>query len=155
MKQSAVLSIAIGALLIAFASESEASEVKRRPVRPALLEGTRPPIVEAKARTNELNITRYDAVATVVRARTPGKKFAVFSADPQFIEHGAVVLFEARSVGGNGSLTRWRCIAKTDVAECLGSPLKIRYLSDDDRVVLTARMKPLHETAEVATFARN
>lgn len=90
----------------------------------------------------ELDLDTYYNQVTVVRERSPGKMYASFSADPQLLDEGSVVVFEINSVAKSGTVPRWRCIAIRDVAECLGAPVKIRYLPADERIVLTAKIIP-------------
>jgi hypothetical protein len=139
--------------LVCIAAAEE--KATREPIKPVLIEGTRPPIVAADHRTNELLLDRYDRVQKIVRKRTEGKTYALFTAEPQLIDRGAVMLFEIKSVSDKGVVPRWRCIAVRDVAECLGVPVKIAYLPDDDRMVLTAMVKPASEltAAEAAGLA--
>jgi hypothetical protein len=103
--------------------------------------GKRIPFQVEKARTNELSFDTYHSGFEIVRQRTPGKEYATFSAEPASIERGAEIVFEIRSVG-KANLVRWRCVAKTDVAECLGAPVRVRYLGTDEKIVLTANLVP-------------
>lgn len=111
----------------------------------------RAPIAPAHARKSELPLDRYESNITVVRKRTEGKEVATFVAEPRLIDRGAVVVFQAISQAESGSVLRWHCIAVRDVAECLGKPLKLRYLPKDDRIVLTARVLP--RTKELVRIA--
>lgn len=106
----------------------------------------RPFQAPGERRTSGAVIDRYEQPFEIVRERTEMKKWAIFSAEPQAIERGAVMVFEAVSVSSRGSVPRWRCVAIHDVAECLGSPLKLRYLPGDHRIVLRVSLKP-KETA--------
>jgi hypothetical protein len=121
---------------------SAEQKATREPIKPQLLDGARAPVAPAKLRTNEFFLDRYDRVQKIMRKRTEGKTCALFTAEPQLIDKGAVMLIEIKSVSKSGSVPRWRCIAVHDVAECLGVPVKIAYLPSDDRIVLTATLKP-------------
>lgn len=143
--KAVVVACAISLTLSGTSPAMAEEHVQRVPLHPAILAGTRAPIVEAKLRETEIPMDRYDHDVKIVRQRTEGKTYATFMAEPQLIEKGAVALFEIFSVSDLGSVSRWRCIAVRDVAECLGAPVRIKYLADDESVVLTAKMKPDHE----------
>jgi hypothetical protein len=115
----------------------------------------RAPLVVAKLRTTELRVDRYNKVEKVVRMRHEGKASASFTAEPMLIDQGAVMLFEIRSVSKKGAVSRWRCIAQNDVAECLGTPVTVRWLEGEDRMILTAVMKPLAEAPDTTGLASN
>ncbi|MCC7382578.1 MAG: hypothetical protein IT384_12145 [Deltaproteobacteria bacterium] len=102
----------------------------------------RAPLEPAQLRESTLSLDRYGRELVIVRERTPGKRVATFVAEPRFLEAGMRMVFEARSEAKSGSVVRWRCIATQDVAECLGSPVRIAYLPQDERVVLVARVEP-------------
>jgi hypothetical protein len=138
-------SISLAALMtISKPARAEPSKA-REPIKPVPAEGTRSPLVEAKVRTTELVVDRYNRVQKVVRMRHEGKTYASFSADPQLIDKGAAILFEIHSISPKGGVSRWRCVAVNDVAECLGVPIKVRWLEGEDRMVLTATLKPQNE----------
>lgn len=110
--------------------------------------------VAVPARATPLDLSRYHNAVEVTRTRTPGKRFAVFHAQPRLLERGSFVLLEARSVAQSGVVVRWRCVARHDIAECLGRPLKLRYLPADQSVVLTAKVMPESELATALAVAR-
>ncbi len=45
---------------------------------------------------------------------------------------------------------RWRCVAVHDVAECLGRPVRIRYLPGEKKVVLTGILRPKYSKEGLA-----
>ena len=105
----------------------------------------RAPVTAAPARATELSMDRYHNSVTIVRERTSGNVLATFVAEPRLLDRGLVMVFEAVSVAATGTIPRWRCIAITDVAECLGRPLRLRYLPADERITLKATLKPASE----------
>lgn len=105
-------------------------------------EEPRHPVLPGHARSTALEIDRYEVPLSIVRTRSPGQRAATFYADPQLIEASAVLLFEIKSKQGAHEVSRWRCLAVHDVAECLGAPVRIRYLPSDSALVLTAVSKP-------------
>lgn len=111
------------------------------------------PIEQVEARTSEFSFETYHSGIQIVRERSPGKSYATFIADPYLIDSGAAVIFEVRSVAKTGSVLRWRCVARDDVAECLGAPVKVRYLPKDEKIVLTARLVPQSEVDVNAAMA--
>ena len=123
---------------------------KRKPVTKTV-HAARAPITPAHLRKSELALDRYESSLKVVRNRSDGKEVATFVAEPRLIDPGAVVVFEAVSEAKAGRVRRWHCIAVRDVAECLGAPLKLRYLPKDERIVLTARVLP--RTAKLMAIA--
>ncbi|MCK6549393.1 hypothetical protein L6R52_26355 [Myxococcota bacterium] len=141
---------ALSLFVLSTARGAEASErAGRAPVRPAIEAGTRAPVMPAPIRRSELRVSSYDQIVTVVRERGEGKRFATFSAEPALLQPGSAAVFEIRSDGTRGSLVRWRCVATRDVAECLGRPVRLKYLSDDERMVLTARLVPAARAGRV------
>ncbi|MBI4821239.1 MAG: hypothetical protein HY791_33575 [Deltaproteobacteria bacterium] len=103
----------------------------------------RAPIAPADQRVTEMSLDAYQRTMVVSRERTPGKDFAAFSSDPHLLESGSVMVFEVRSIAKTGEIVRWRCVAERDIAECLGgSGVKVRYLPNDERIVLLARLEP-------------
>jgi hypothetical protein len=112
--------------------------------------GARRPFRATQERTSDVRIDRYDAPTTIVRERTELKKSAVFFADPQPVDKKAIVLFEAYSVSSATSTPRWRCIAIDDVAECLGAPVEIKYLANDEKIVLVTTLKPRNAPETIA-----
>jgi len=83
----------------------------------------------------------------IARRKMNGNRSTVFYADPQPVPSDRVIVFEVSSIGPAGVLTRWRCIAVDDVAECLGRPVEVRYLPTDEKIVLTAT---LHRAEDIA-----
>lgn len=116
----------------------------------------RRPLRMAERNETELVIDRYQRPFTVERVRTEMKKAAVFHAEPQTIEKSVILVFEIESVSPLGNVPRWRCIAVSDVAECLGRAVKIKYLPGDEKVVLHATAKPRYtrEGQALAAAAR-
>ena len=100
------------------------------------------PAQSTQIRETTADISSYNEVITITRNRTNGKEFASFFADPQLLDANSVLRFEAKSVSSFGSITRWQCTAIHDVAECLGKPLKIRYLEEDTKIELSFRLQP-------------
>jgi hypothetical protein len=95
----------------------------------------RSPLFQGEERETELSLTRWETDVVVERTRSFGRKFAVFSADPQAIVDDAVLVFQVESAGE----IRWRCVAVDDVAECLGAPVRIRYQAAEETVRLTVK----------------
>ena len=112
------------------------------------------PLQPAQLHSTPVRFDRYERQSRVVRFRTPGKATASFSSDPFLLEAGSMAVFEIRSVALTGSVQRWRCVAIHDVAECLGSPVKLRYLPNDTKMVLTATLKPRDQRIEGALASR-
>ncbi|MEQ9496201.1 MAG: hypothetical protein RIT81_05065 [Deltaproteobacteria bacterium] len=77
----------------------------------------------------------------IVRERTPGKKAVTFSAMNEKIDAKAEVVFEIRSESSDRDLPRWRCVARKNVNECFDKPVRIAYLANDDRVVMSVRVQ--------------
>jgi len=102
----------------------------------------RKPMDYNSVRETTAEIESYENEITIVRHRSSGKTLASFHADPQLIDQNSMMIFEVKSHGETGSVSRWRCIAIHDVAECLGSPVKIRYLPEDTRIEMSFRLKP-------------
>ena len=147
----------VGAMIFAeLAHADDLVRAPRTPLRPIGAVSPRAPLSQ-NARARRLLFQRYEQIMTVVRERSPGKSFATFAADPQPLEPGSQMVFEIRSESGSGGTTpRWRCVASRDVAECLGAPVRIRYLSGDRRIVLSLRVRPASrpELGEVGVAAR-
>ena len=93
-------------------------------------------------RETTADISSYNQVITITRNRTDGQEFASFFADPQLLDTNSVLRLEVKSVSSYGAVTRWQCTAVHDVAECLGKPLKIRYLEEDTKIELSFRLQP-------------
>ncbi|MBI2376419.1 MAG: hypothetical protein HYV07_20660 [Deltaproteobacteria bacterium] len=124
------------ALLVSMALSFITADPSSEPV-------ARAPLVPAPQHVTQINLDAYQRTTMVTRERSPGKQFAAFSSDPHLLEPGSVMVFEIRSVAKSGEIVRWRCIAEHDVADCLGGKgVKVRYLPNDERVVLTARLEP-------------
>ena len=128
-------------LLMPFALTSSAAEA-REPLTPAV------------HRTTKVNSDVYHQPAVIVRQRTGTRSYATFSAEPQLLTSGSAVVFEARSVSDEGAVSRWRCVARHDVAECLGSPLRLMYLPDDVAITLEVEIVPLAEVEDSKPAAR-
>lgn len=103
---------------------------------------TRQPLAPSRSNTTVVPYRRYHEATEIVRERSTGKSFASFHANPQLLERGMVATFQIRSEAETGAIDRWRCVAVRDVAECLGAPVKLRYLPDDSRMVLTVTVVP-------------
>lgn len=88
-------------------------------------------------RTHSIAIQEAGDAARVVRERTPGRALARFVAAPRAITPGHWVRFAAHSEGRGERTERWSCVAFTDVEECLGRGVEVRYQPGDERVVLT------------------
>lgn len=113
----------------------------------------RAPLHKVQSRGTALKLDRYHNHVTIVRRRTPGKMYASFHAEPKLLDDGAVVVFVVRSVAATGVVPRWRCVAIHDVAECLGAPIRLRYLPADREIVLTATLVPENELAAALEVA--
>ena len=139
MIKSTCIAAGLAMVLAAQVSSARADEAKK-------------PIAPAKARATEIVLDSYDDEVAVVRKRTPGKRTVTFSADPQLLGDAALAVFRVRSISPLGSVTRWSCVAVDDVAECLGRPLKLRWLADDTRMELGVTLMPraLREEALIA-----
>lgn len=108
---------------------------------PEVSTGRRAPLV-AESTSHKLSVDRYYKRAEIVRRRVDGAEFAVFVAEPALLESGVKLAFDVRSVAESGTVLRWRCVARTDVAECLGVPLRLRYLPHDSEIVMTVSVLP-------------
>lgn len=102
------------------------------------------------ARTTEVPLVRYHQATTVVRSRTEGHRFATFEAEPTLLTTGSAMVFEIFSMAPSGVVPRWRCVALHDVADCLGIPVKVQYLPNDEKVVLKATLVPTNELNETS-----
>lgn len=100
------------------------------------------------ARTTEVPLVRYHQATTLVRPRTEGRRYASFEAEPSLLTPGSAMVFEIYSMAPTGVVPRWRCVAVHDVADCLGTPVKVRYLPRDEKVVLKATLVPATEVSE-------
>lgn len=102
----------------------------------------RDPLTASLPKETAVTLESFYQTQEIVRVRSKFRGSAVFTASSQEIDPRAVLVFEARSESNDGERARWRCVARYDVAECLGDPLKIRYLPGDKRVVLTITTLP-------------
>ena len=94
------------------------------------------------SRTTIVPMDRYHRETRIVRERSVGKEHVLFSADAQPIDSAARLIFEIRSESDDRAVVRWRCTAVNDVSECFDKPVKVRYLPEDARVVLSVRLAP-------------
>ena len=115
----------------------------------------REPLAPSARRTTTVPTDVYHRPAVIVRERTGVRAYATFSAEPQLLTPGSAVVFEARSVSPTGAVSRWRCVARHDVAECLGRPLRLRYLPADVAITLEVEVIPEAETEPPAALARS
>jgi len=130
---AAITSLLVLAPWSAAAAEgSSATEVPER----------RTPLEPGEVRTTTLDFDKYFKPIEIVRERTEGMSFATFYAEPKLLEEGVAVVFTAVSVAKTGVVPRWRCVARRDIAECLGRPLKLRYLPNDERIILRVVVQP-------------
>lgn len=100
----------------------------------------RTPFWQRPARETELTMERWDQPVVLERTRSFGRDRAIFFADPQPIPDAAVYVFEASAAGEDNP--RWRCVAVDDVAECLGTPVRVEYSRPRETVRLTIRAVP-------------
>ena len=135
--------LAIGFFGMAYQVEAKPNQQGETPVDIAKKAARRAPLKAAVLRGTSFNLERYHSQIEVVRMRTVGKDFASFVAEPRLLDRGSVMIFEIRSVAKTGSVKRWSCVAQNDIAECLGKPVRIRYLPADEKVVLVAKLKPV------------
>ena len=148
------LAVGVAALCsptLAFAKSGSESKTSKQ--KTAKLE-KRIPVKAGQLRGSTFDLDRYHSQMEVVRVRTAGKDFATFVAEPKLLDPGAVMIFEIRSVAKTGSVRRWKCVAENDVAECLGKPVRIRYLPADDKVVLVAKLKPVRAVGPKTAVAK-
>lgn len=87
-----------------------------------------------------MTMDRWEAPVVIERTRSFGRERAVFFADPQSIPDAAVYVFEVTAVGEEEP--RWRCVAVDDVAECLGTPVRVQYERENETIRLTIRAVP-------------
>lgn len=95
------------------------------------------PAAAAPGRTTEVDVSQPDSPVRVVRQRAPGRQEAVFDAQAAAVEPGAYVRFDIHAEGERGATPRWSCVATNDVSDCFASPVTVRYLPGDARMVLT------------------
>ena len=103
---------------------------------------SRTPVRSNSIRETTAKISSYENEVRIVRLRSKGKTLASFHADPQLIQKDSIVVFEIKSYTKSASLSRWRCVAVHDIAECLGTPVRIQYLPEDTRIEMTFKLKP-------------
>ena len=108
----------------------------------AMASETLAPAQSKQIRETTADVSSYNEVITITRNRTDGKQFASFFADPQLLDANSVLRLEVESVSSFGRMTRWQCTAIHDIAECLGKPLKVRYLEGDTKIELSFRLQP-------------
>jgi len=96
----------------------------------------RKPIRSVAQRTTTLQLDPAKGYTELVQERDEMTKRAVFHADPQAIDENGVMLFQAFGVAGDVKVERWRCVAVRDIAECLGTPVRIAYQQGEERMVL-------------------
>ena len=101
----------------------------------------REPLQQGMARETALVLEHIGQEFVIVRERTNGD-VATFSAEPQLLERGTKMVIEVYTVAQKGSVLRFRCEAKNDVAECLGTPVRVHWLPSDEKAVLVARIVP-------------
>ncbi|MEQ8277021.1 MAG: hypothetical protein RMA76_27520 [Deltaproteobacteria bacterium] len=94
------------------------------------------------AKTTAVRAERYHEAHVIERVRTGTKESAVFSAPSAALPEGADALLVARSVSGSNEVVRWTCTARADIAECLGTPVALKYRSGDDKITLSVVMVP-------------
>ncbi|MEQ9503362.1 MAG: hypothetical protein RIT81_41260 [Deltaproteobacteria bacterium] len=94
------------------------------------------------AKTTAIAADRYHEAHVIERVRTGKKASAVFSAPSAALPEGANALLVARSVSGSNEAVRWTCTARADIAECLGTPVALKYRSGDDKITLSVVMVP-------------
>jgi len=124
---AAITSLLVLAPWSAAAAEgSSATEVPER----------RTPLEPGEVRTTTLDFDKYFKPIEIVRERTEGMSFATFYAEPKLLEEGVAVVFTAVSVAKTGVVPRWRCVARR------GRPLKLRYLPNDERIILRVVVQP-------------
>ena len=148
-----MLFVGLGVLAMSSVSVAEAGSNDTKPAKLAKAQ-KRTPFKAAQLRGSTFDLERYHSQIEIVRVRTAGKDFATFVAEPKLLDKGSVMIFEIRSVAKTGSVRRWKCVAENDVAECLGKPVRIRYLPADDKVILVAKLKPLKAVGPKTAVAR-
>ena len=102
----------------------------------------RTPARTSEARATKSELSTYHKVIKVVRNRSTGKSKATFYAEPQLLDENAVAIVSIRSIASDTGIERFRCVATHDIAECLGTPVKIKYLPLDTKVVLEIQLVP-------------
>lgn len=99
----------------------------------------REPLQQSVARQTDLLVEHVGQSFVIVRERTNGD-VASFSAEPVLLERGTALVIEVYTMGPQGAVSRFRCEAQNDVAECLGTPVRVHWLPSDERAVLVARV---------------
>lgn len=99
----------------------------------------REPLQQSLARETALRLEHLGQEFVIVRERTNGD-VVTFSAEPALLERGTKMVIEVYTVAAEGAVLRVRCEARNDVAECLGSPVRVHWLPNDDKAVLVARI---------------
>jgi len=148
------IALTIGVFGMAFQVQAEPNKQGNSTVKIVKKGAKRLPLKAAQLRGTSFNLERYHSQVEVVRLRTAGKDFATFVAEPQLLDRGSVMIFEIRSVAETGSVKRWSCVAQNDIAECLGKPVRVRYLPADEKVVLIAKLKPLNAVGPKTAVAK-
>ncbi len=113
----------------------------------AVAADTRTPVAPTESRATAIEYDGYHQTTEIVRHRSKDKSYVTFHADPQLLEPGAVAVIEVTSFAETGVVPRYRCVAQRDIAECLGVPLKLRYLYSDHRMVMKVTIQPSAELA--------
>ncbi|MEO1334274.1 MAG: hypothetical protein AAFV29_01465 [Myxococcota bacterium] len=94
------------------------------------------------SRTTVVPLDRYHRETRIVRERSINKEHVRFSAQGRPLDGQAMVIFEILSESETRSVLRWRCVAKHHTDECFTHPIRVRYLPDDTRVIMTVRVTP-------------
>lgn len=113
----------------------------------------REPVRGNSQRETSMMVDRYDRPLVIERERSDFKTHATFSAEPQQIENNAILVFEIKSIGGDGELSRWSCVAVHNVAECLGNGVRVPYRPRDEKMILTITAKPSYTEESRAMIA--
>ncbi len=99
----------------------------------------REPLQQSLARETALRVEHLGQEFVIVRERTNGE-VVTFSAEPTLLERGTQMIIEVYTVAARGAVLRVRCEARNDVAECLGTPVRVHWLPSDEKAVLVARI---------------
>lgn len=91
-------------------------------------------------RVTAVSMAAYNE-SKIVRERTDGKKAVTFSAMQEEIDKAAEVVFEIRSESKVAEIPRWRCVARSNVRECFDTPVRVKYLEGDERMVMHVRVQ--------------
>jgi len=115
----------------------------------------RSPVTSRAQRETTKQLDTYNHAIEFVRERTSGKKSASFHAEPYLLDSKVSALITISSVSKVGKIERFRCIATHDLAECLGSAVKIRYLPKDQRLVLSVQFaRKVDDAGKMAVASR-